>query len=51
MNWNLTITLHWPHDRLAIGWEVMHPVDEVPWTTIQVFLGIVTVRVDLFQEE
>ena len=50
MNWQLTITAHWPHDRLAVGWEVLHPVDEVPWTTVQVFLGILTVRVDIFGE-
>ena len=47
MHWQITLTAHWPHDRLAIGWELLHASEEVPWTTVQLFLGVLTLRLDV----
>lgn len=51
MNWQLLISFHWPHDRFALGWEILNPVEEAPYTTVQVFLGIFTVTVHLGIED
>jgi len=51
MNWQLMITAHWPHDRFALGWEVLNPTTEVNWTTIQVFLFVFSIRLDIFPDE
>ena len=24
-DWQLEIAFHWPHDRLALGWDIMRP--------------------------
>jgi hypothetical protein len=42
MNWELEIAFHWPHDRLALGWEIMRPDAEYNYYTIKIFLVIVT---------
>lgn len=53
MNWDLTLFLHWPHDRFALGWEIFYPVEEMPYYTVRVFLGIATITVNygLIDEE
>lgn len=51
MNWTLELIFHWPHDRLAIGFEALRATEEVPWTTYQVFLFILTLRINIFEEE
>ena len=51
MNWQLHVIFHYPHDRFAFGWEAMFANDEVPFNTYQIFLGIITVRIDTWEEE
>jgi len=51
MNWTVELIAHWPHDRLAIGFESMRATEEVPWNTFQLFLGILTVRINTWEEE
>ncbi len=45
-DWTLEIAFHWPHDRLALGWEVMRPDEKYDYTTIKVFLLITTLTLD-----
>ena len=46
-DWELQIAFHWPHDRFALGWEVIQPDEKCNYTTIKVFLLIVTLTLDL----
>lgn len=39
----LEIGFHWPHDRFAIGWQVMQPDEEYDYFTLTIFLGILTI--------
>lgn len=47
MDWQLEIAFHWPHDRLALGWEIMRPNEQFNYTTIKLYLFIVTLTLDI----
>jgi hypothetical protein len=47
MNWELEIAFHWPHDRFALGWEFMAPDEKHNYTTVKVYLLIVTFTLDI----
>ena len=47
MNWDLEIAFHWPHNRLALGWEFIEANEEEPFTTIKLYLLIVTLTLDI----
>jgi hypothetical protein len=51
MNWSVTLIAHWPHDRFALGFESLLSNEEVPFTTIQIFLLVFTIRLDIWDEE
>jgi hypothetical protein len=51
MNWTLTLVAHWPHDRFALGFESLPSTEEVPFHTIQLFLLIFTIRLDMWHED
>jgi len=40
----LSIKLHFPHDRFAIGWEIFYPDEEYNSTVIILFLTVVTLE-------
>jgi len=42
MNWNLEIAFHYPHDRLAVGWEFIGKDEQYDYRTINVYLFIST---------
>jgi len=46
-DWQLEIAFHWPHDRFALGWEFIKPDAEAPYTTIKLYLFIVTLTLDI----
>jgi len=46
-NWNLTVSLHWPHDRFALGWEYLRPTEEVKFHTTEIFLLMITITFNL----
>lgn len=46
MDWGLTIQFHYPHDRFMLGWEFMKPTEEFNYTTIKLYLFIVTFTLD-----
>lgn len=50
MNWNLTLIAHWPHDRFALGFESLPATEQVPFTTLQFFLFVITIRLDMWRE-
>jgi hypothetical protein len=47
MNWQLEIAFHWPHDRLAVGWDYMRPNEDYNYTTIKLYLFVVTLTLDV----
>jgi hypothetical protein len=47
MNWQLEIAFHWPHDRLALGWDFMGPNEQFNYTTIKLYLFILTLTLDI----
>jgi len=47
MDWQLEISFHWPHDRLAIGLEVLHPDEKFDYTSYVLFLGFITITLDI----
>ena len=47
MNWQLEIAFHWPHDRLALGWDYMRPNEDFNYTTIKLYLFIMTLTLDV----
>jgi len=46
MNWKLTISFHWPHDRFALGWQIIQPEEREPYWTLTLYLGIATLDLD-----
>ena len=46
-DWQLEISFHWPHDRLAIGWEVLHHDEKFDYTSYVLFLGFITITLDI----
>ena len=47
MNWQLEIAFHWPHNRLALGWDFIAPTEEFNYTTIKLYLFIMTLTLDI----
>lgn len=45
-DWTLEIAFHWPHNRLALGWETIMPDEEYNYSTIKVYLLFVTFTLD-----
>lgn len=43
MNWTLELAFHWPHNRLALGWEFIAADEEFSYSTFRLFLGILTI--------
>lgn len=41
----LIISLHWPHDKCAIGWEIFYPDEEYPDHEVIISLIIVTLKI------
>lgn len=48
MDWDLTIFLHWPHDRFALGWDVIYPDKEYLYSTLRVYLFFITFNLNLY---
>jgi len=45
--WNLTLVLHYPHDRFLLGWEYMAPDEDYDYTTFKLFLFITTFELNI----
>jgi hypothetical protein len=45
-DWVLEIGFHWPHQRLALGWDIMNPDDKHNYTTIRLYLFVMTITLD-----
>ncbi len=46
MDWQLEIAFHWPHNRLALGWEFIDEDETYDYRTLKVYLLIVTFTLD-----
>jgi hypothetical protein len=38
MDWQLIISLHYPHDRFALGFETLHADEEYEYNTFRLYL-------------
>jgi len=47
MDWQLQITLHYPHERFALGWEFIPPDEQERYYTYRLYLFIVTLTLDV----
>ena len=47
MDWELTFALYWPHDRFAIGWDILHADEKYNYNTYILYLGILTITLDV----
>jgi hypothetical protein len=47
-DWVLEIAFHWPHHRLALGWETIDATEEEPFATLKIYLLIVTLTLDVY---
>jgi hypothetical protein len=43
---SLTIKLHFPHDRLAIGWDLMYKNEEYDTTLVVLYLFFITLEME-----
>lgn len=43
---NVVISLDWPHNSFALGWEYVEPDDEYNYHTYRIFLGMITIEID-----
>jgi len=46
-DWQLEIAFHWPHDRFALGWDIMRPDSEYDYYTLKLYLFFVTFTLDI----
>lgn len=46
IDWELTIEFHWPHYRLALGWDYISPDDTCNYNTAKLYLLFVTFTLD-----
>jgi hypothetical protein len=46
-DWQLEIAFHWPHDRLALGWDYIGPDESYNYTTVKAYLLICTLTLDV----
>ena len=51
MNWTLEFNVHWPHDRLALGWEYIGSDKNDPVRSYTVFLTILTISFHLRDQD
>lgn len=47
IDWELEISFHWPHDRMALGWEIIHPDETYEYTTVTLYLVFLTIKLDI----
>jgi hypothetical protein len=48
MDWELQIAFHFPHNRFLLGWEFIEKNEKYNYTTINVYLFIVTFNLDIW---
>lgn len=42
----ISFAFHWPHNRFALGWEIIYPDEENTTTVFTLFLTILTIQVE-----
>lgn len=42
----IEIVFHWPHDRLALGWDWIRPDEKYDYTTVRLYLLITTITIN-----
>jgi hypothetical protein len=45
-DWELSIELHWPHDRFALGWDYIAPDRTYNYSTVRLYLFFITFTLD-----
>lgn len=45
-DWQLEVAFHWPHNRLALGWEFIDTDEDFDHRTFKLYVFIVTLTID-----
>tara|TARA_R110000851_G_scaffold43998_4_gene108413 strand:+ start:3965 stop:4114 length:150 start_codon:yes stop_codon:yes gene_type:complete len=45
-DWKLEIAFHWPHDRLALGWDIIMPDEQYKYSTVKIYMLFITITID-----
>ena len=48
MDWDLEVGIHWPHHRLAIGWDIIHADEKYDYETYILYLAIFTITLNIY---
>jgi hypothetical protein len=46
MDYSVTFSAHYPHDRFALGWEYIAPQKKYKYHTVTIYLFIITINID-----
>ena len=47
MDWELRIIFSLPHQRIALGWEILNASEQFPYQTLKLYLLLITIELDL----
>jgi hypothetical protein len=47
-SWSLKIEFHYPHNRFALGFDIMRPEAKYDYATIRIYLLIATLTLDIY---
>jgi hypothetical protein len=47
MDWEIRFIFALPHERVALGYEVLYPTEEFPYQTLRLYLLLLTIELDL----
>lgn len=44
--WEVALNFRWPHEGFSIGWDIFNPDEQDDYTTVKIYLGLVTVIIE-----
>ena len=47
MDWDLEISIYWPHAKFCIGWEIILADKKYNYDTYKLHLGILTITLNI----
>ena len=49
MDWEIELAFHWPHNRLAIGWDILYADNAYNYNSYILYLGISTITFNIWK--
>jgi hypothetical protein len=43
MDWEFLVNLKWPHQGFTVGYDLIDPTEEEPYSTVMLYLGFITI--------